>query len=268
MHVSNPGCREFTRIESRNAGPAFPERKNQRMSQPRSVAFVLSNKATSTVTGWPIGFWLAELTHPYAEFRKAGYTMSLFSPDGGPLYIDDFSDPYADNGYSADDDVSKAFLSDPQTKALLDETRPLNELAPEDFDAVFLVGGQGPMVTFRGNAEVESVLRRFYESDKPTAVVCHATAVLLDALDSDGELIVKGKSWTGFTSAEERFAEDAIGQKIQPFWIEEEAAKIPDTTFVASEPMASHAIRSGNLITGQQQHSGAEAARLVIEELR
>lgn len=237
------------------------------MSANKTVAFVLSNRATSTVTGWPIGFWLSELTHPYAEFRDAGFDIQLFSPDGGPLYMDDFSDPYADNGYSADDEISKAFLADSATASLLDRTRPLAELDESSFDTVFFVGGQGPMETFRGNPDVEGVLRAFYDSGKPTTVVCHATAMLLDATDSSGRLIVAGKEWTGFTAAEEEYVEANVGQKFQPFWIEREAAKIADTTFVAGEPMASHVIRSGNLITGQQQNSGAEAARVVIEEL-
>jgi putative intracellular protease/amidase len=72
----------------------------------------------------------------------------------------------------------------------------------------------------------------------PTAVVCHATSVLLDARDSAGELIVTGKRWTGFTAAEEEYVEANVGRRFQPFWIELEAAKIPQTTFVAGEPMS------------------------------
>lgn len=238
------------------------------MSNQKNVAFILSNAAVSSVTGWPIGFWLAELTHPYVEFVDAGFDVSLFSPDGGALYMDDFSDPYADNGYSADDEISKQFLDDPAKRALLESTSPLADLDAAAFDTVFLVGGQGPMETFRHNGAVEGVVRDFYESGKPTAVVCHATAVLLDATDSNGELIVAGKEWTGFSTAEEEFVEQTVGQKIQPFWIENEAAKIDNTTFVAAEPMSAHAIRSGNLITGQQQHSGAAAAKLVIEDIQ
>lgn len=228
------------------------------------VAFVVSNPATSSVTGWPIGFWLAELTHPYEEFVAAGYQATLFSPDGGALAVDDYSDPYAEHGYSADDEVSRRFLDDPDRRALLDDTRPLAELDPDDFDVVFLVGGQGPMETFRRHPAVEVVVRDFHEAGKPTVVVCHATCVLLDATGSDGRLLVVGKRWTGFSDAEETYVERTVGRRIQPFWIETEAAAIPGTTFVAGPPMESHAIVDGNLVTGQQQHSGAEAARLAI----
>ena len=231
----------------------------------KRVAFILSNKATSSVTGWPIGFWLAELTHPLAEFEAAGWESTFFSPEGGALHIDEFSDPHADNGYSADDQISKDFLADESNRELLATTRPLGELSVDDFDAVFFVGGQGPMETFHGNPAVEAAVRDFHESGKPTAVVCHATSVLLTATDSTGQPLVQDKTWTGFTSAEEAYVESAVGQRIQPFWIEDEARKMPDTTFVAGEPMASHTERSGNLITGQQQHSGGEAARRVLE---
>lgn len=238
------------------------------MTEHRTVAFVVSNKATSSVTGWPIGFWLAELSHPYREFADAGWAIELYSPEGGALYVDDYSDPYADNGYSADDDLSKAFLDDPSTRSLLDDTRPLAELTVDDADVVFLVGGQGPMETFRGNPEVERVVSEFFSVGKTTVVVCHATSVLLDARDAEGNLIVSGRRWTGFTNAEEQYAEDAVGQKFQPFWIEQEATKIPDTEFVAGPPMSSHVIRSDHLVTGQQQHSGGEAARVAIKVTR
>ena len=51
------------------------------------------------------------------------------------------------------------------------------------------------------------------------------------------------------------------------FWIEEEARKMKGTNFMVDSRFKAHAIRDGNLITGQQQHSGAAVARLVIEAL-
>ncbi|MEO1059732.1 MAG: type 1 glutamine amidotransferase domain-containing protein, partial [Actinomycetota bacterium] len=70
---------------------------------PRRVLVLASNPSTSTQTGWPIGFWWAELTHPYHEFTEAGYEVTIASPDGGALQGDGFSDPSDESGYSAHD---------------------------------------------------------------------------------------------------------------------------------------------------------------------
>ena len=84
---------------------------------------------------------------------------------------------------------------------------------------------------------------------------------------SSGDLLVKGKTWTGFANSEEAFADAWVGQKIQPFWIEEEARKLDDTNFVVNGMFKPFALRDGNLITGQQQFSGAAVADLVIQTL-
>ena len=43
---------------------------------------IVSNPAVSPVTGWPIGFWWAELSHAYEVFEKEGYDIQIASPDG------------------------------------------------------------------------------------------------------------------------------------------------------------------------------------------
>jgi hypothetical protein len=78
---------------------------------------------------------------------------------------------------------------------------------------------------------------------------------------------VAGKTWTGFANTEEAFAEQWAGTKILPFWIETEAKAMTDTNFITNSAFKPFAIRDGDLITGQQQFSGAAAARLVIRAL-
>ncbi|MBK9492781.1 MAG: hypothetical protein IPO07_31385 [Haliscomenobacter sp.] len=68
-------------------------------------------------------------------------------------------------------------------------------------------------------------------------------------------------------SSEEQYADNFVGMKIQPFRIEDEARKMPMSKFVVAEPFSAHAVQDGNLITGQQQNSGAAAAHLVIQQL-
>ncbi len=239
----------------------------QNPESPKRVLIVASNPSTSDQTGWPIGFWWAELTHPYWEFTERGYQVVIASPDGGPLRADGFSDPEDESGYSAHDLISLGFKHSPMHAALLEDTPALADIEVAEFDALFLAGGQGPMYTFRRNEAVQDLVRHFFESGKPTAIVCHATCVLLDTAGSDGSLIVDGKTWTGFADAEEAYADEFVGRRIQPFWIQEEAGKIEGTNFIVDSMFRPFAVRDGNLITGQQQYSGTAAARLVIEAL-
>jgi putative intracellular protease/amidase len=234
---------------------------------PRRVAVVASNPATSQRTGWPIGFWWAELTHPYWEFTQAGYQVDVFSPDGGELRADAWSDPRDASGYSADDLLSLGFINSPQHAKLIQASRPLADLGVDAYDAVLLVGGQGPMVTFVDDERVHRLCAGFYQAGKPTGVLCHATCVLLHARLTGGSLLVEGKTWTGFANSEEDFADGYVGQPIQPFRIQDEARKLPGTNFIVHGRFTPHAVRDGNLITGQQQHSGAAVARVILEAL-
>jgi putative intracellular protease/amidase len=231
------------------------------------ILMVASSPSVSQQTGWPIGFWAAELTHPLRVFQEAGYEVELVSTAGGSLMMDGYSNPTDASGYSAHDVISLGYMQLPWFNEMLANTRPLAEVNPEDYAAIFLVGGQGPMYTFRGNADLQKLFVQFYEVGKPAAAVCHSTTLLLEAPKSNGELLVAGKTWTGFANAEEDFADNAVGMKIQPYRIEDEARKLPNTTFQVAAPFSSYAIADGNLITGQQQNSGAAAAELLVEML-
>jgi putative intracellular protease/amidase len=240
---------------------------NSSRAVPPRILIVVANPATSTVTGWPVGFWAAELTHPYWTFTEAGYAVDIASPAGGKLEIDSYSDPRDASGYSADDLLSLGFLSSPKHAAMLQDTRSIDRVDVAAYDAIFLVGGQSPMFTFPDDARLHRLIASFYEAGKVVAAVCHATCALLKARLSNGDLVVKGKTWTGFANSEEQYADGVVGQRLQPFWIEDEAGKIPDTNFVVNSRFRAFALRDGRLVTGQQQFSGAAAARLVVEAL-
>jgi putative intracellular protease/amidase len=234
---------------------------------PKRVVILASNPAVSEQTGGPIGFWWAELSHPFWEFTARGYEVDVASPDGGALRADSWSDPRDKSGYSAEDLISLGFVNSAAHMKLVEESKPLADVRVDDYDGALLVGGQGPMYTFFNDERVHAFVASFYEAGKVTAVLCHATAVLLKTRLADGRLLVEGKTWTGFASSEERYADDFVGRKIQPFWIEDEARKLEDTNFVVQGRFKPHAVRDGNLITGQQQYSGTAAARLMIEAL-
>ncbi len=240
---------------------------NKMPNKSKKIAIVAANASVSKQTGWPIGFWWAELTHPYWEFVENGYEVQIFSPEGGALQADGYSDPEDASGYSAADILSLGFKKSPKHYELIQNTTNLDKLQVNDFDAIFLTGGQSPMYTFIDNQKLHQIFVKFYEAGKVAAAVCHATCILLKAKTSDGKLLVEGKTWTGFADSEEAFADQFVGQKIQPFWIESEAKKIPNTNFVTGGMFRSFAVRDANLITGQQQFSGGVTAKLVVQAL-
>jgi putative intracellular protease/amidase len=231
------------------------------------ILMVASSPSVSKQTGWPIGFWAAELTHPLRVFQEAGYEVELASTNGGEILMDSYSNPTDPSKYSANDVITLGYMQQEWFNQMLKNTKKLSEVDQSQYDAIFLVGGQGPMYTFKGNAELEKLFVSFYEANKPSAAVCHSTTLLLGAKKSNGKLLVEGKTWTGFANSEEDYADKAVGQKIQPYRIEDEARKISNTTFKVSDAFASYAITDGFLVTGQQQNSGAAAAEMVVKLL-
>jgi putative intracellular protease/amidase len=235
-------------------------------SRPKRIAIVASNPAVSKQTGWPIGFWWSELTHPYWEFIEHGYRVEVFSPDGGKLEADQWSDPRDESQYSRDDLITLGFIHSPELIAMIEQSKPISQLKPAEFDAVLFVGGQGPMYTYYEDPRVHDLAGAGLRAGKITAVLCHATCLLLKAR-VDGKLLVDGKTWTGFANSEEDYADGFVGKRIQPFRIEDEARKLAGTNFIVAGRFKAHAVRDGNLITGQQQFSGTAVARLVVEAL-
>jgi putative intracellular protease/amidase len=240
---------------------------NHNVAHPHRVLIVVANPATSHITGWPTGFWWPELTHAYWAFVEAGYDVDIASPEGGRVTADAYSDPEHESGYSAHDFLSLGFKKSAAHAKLLEATPSVHALDAARYDAVFVAGGQAPMLTMFDDERFHRFLAGIYEAGKILAVVCHGTCVLLKLRLSSGELLVKHKTWTGFATSEEKIGEAAVGMKIQPFYIEDEARKITDTNFVVHAAARPHALRDGRLITGQQHFSAALTAQLVIETL-
>jgi putative intracellular protease/amidase len=159
------------------------------------------------------------------------------------------------------------FIHTPSLMSQVESSRSLDEVDTAAYEAVLCAGGQGPMYTFYDDERVHRLVADTIESGRIAAVVCHATCVLLKARHSDGRLLVDGRTWTGFANSEEDYADQAAGVRIQPFRIEDEARKLPNTNFIVGPAFSAHAVRDGDLITGQQQHSSGAAADLVIQAL-
>ncbi|MFP5041755.1 type 1 glutamine amidotransferase domain-containing protein [Parasediminibacterium sp. JCM 36343] len=251
--------------------------KNTNVVNPQSVkkvAIVIANPAISTTTQWPVGFWWSELSHPYYEFMEKGYTVEVFSPNGGKCEADAMSDPNDASGYSSTDLISQGFINTQSLKALVENTKKVAEIDIHAFDAIIVAGGQAPMFNFVDAVDLHKKFVEFYEAGKIAAALCHGVAILKYAKLSNGEYLAKGKTVTGFANVEEDFADNAVwtynllprDKHIMPWRIEDEMKAI-GANYIQAGLWKGFAIRDGNLITGQQNFSGAETAKVVIAAL-
>ena len=122
------------------------------------------------------------------------------------------------------------------------------------------------MFTFPKEERLHRLLAGFYEAEKVTSALCHRLCSLLGVRLSDGKPLIKGRTSTGFSNAEEDAVDHMVGQKFMPFRIEDEARKL-SAKFISAGIFHPFAIRDGRRVTGQQQNSGTATARLVIEAL-
>lgn len=243
-------------------------------AKPKRVAIVIANPAVSSTTGWPVGFWWSELTHPWLAFHEAGYETEVFSPAGGRCEPDAMSDPRDQSGYSADDIVSMGFIATPSLASLVTATKPVDAIALDAFDALVVAGGQSPMFTFDAATTLAAKFAAFLEAGKVAAALCHGVAVLRSAKLANGEPVAKGRTVTGFANVEEDFADNAVwsmgllprGTHVMPWRIEDEMRAL-GANYVQAGLWRGFAVRDGNLVTGQQNFSGGETARAVIAAL-
>ena len=244
------------------------------LGRPKRVAIVLSNPAVSTTTGWPVGFWWAELTHPYFKFTEAGYDVEIFSPQGGRCEPDAMSDPEDSSQWQAEDVISRGYKHDPEFVKLVEQTRPADEIDVDRFDVIVVAGGQGPMFTFEQATTLQAKFVEFYEAGKLSAALCHGVALLRYTRLSDGTPLVSGRTVTGFANVEEDFADQAVwdmgalakDKHVMPWRIEDELKKL-GANYIQAGRWKGFAIRDGNLVTGQQNFSGGETADLIVETL-
>jgi len=232
----------------------------------KSILIIAANPTVSTTTGWPVGFWASEVTHPYKEFTEAGHEVTIVSPKGGKLEMDALSDPFDSSKYSDWDEISKVILQNDSFKRAIENTSSLSDIDINDFDAIVVAGGQAPMFNFEDDLLLHQFFAEFYDSGKVTAALCHGTAILRYAKDQTGNLIVNGKRVTGFTNGEEDDADAAAGTKVMPWRIEDELIRL-GANFEKSDNWQPFVVVDGNLITGQQNMSGAVVAKAVIDKL-
>jgi protease I len=115
-------------------------------------------------------FERVELEEPRKALEEAGATIEVISIHDGEIQgFDHF---------------------DPATSVKVDRT--VEEISPDDYDALMIPGGVGNPDQLRGDENAVEFVRTFGESGKPMAIICHGPWLLIDSGLASG---LKCTSW-------------------------------------------------------------------------
>jgi len=234
----------------------------------------------------PTGNYLNETVVPVMALMEAGYDVVLATPNGTKPHIDEASDSAVHFG---GDQVAyaraKAFwANDPA----MNQVRTLRSVINEGLDgyiAVFVPGGQAPVVDLMQDPEAGEILRYFHQHSKLTALLCHGPIALVSALPHAREfraaLIAgdenKAKEWaqgwqyagynmTIFSASEEKWVENDI-LHAKMYFNMPYALKTAGGEVSTGPDFAPNVIVDRELITGQNPQSDHAIAAKLIEAL-
>ncbi len=216
-------------------------------------ALIVATSCNQLPSGHPTGLWAEEFAVPYMALTKAGVQVTVASPAGGAVPIDEKSQP-----------SEKEAQEWAPALSALHTTRTLASVKDEAFDLIFLPGGHGPLVDLASDATLQEMLSRQDAEGKLIAAVCHGPAGLLHVRRREGSPLLKGRRVTGFTNMEERLA--GLHDKV-PFLLEDEMKAQGGDYHSALLPMLSHVERDGHLITGQNPRSSEAIGEAMVEAL-
>lgn len=219
------------------------------------ILMVLTSHDRLGDTGEKTGFWLEEFAAPYYVFEDAGADVVLASPQGGQPPLDPKSD-----APDSQTPATARFRADAAATRALATTHKLSDVACDEFDALFYPGGHGPLWDLSENLDSIGLIESMYAAGKPVAAVCHAPAVFRHTKSPHGTPLVKDKSVTGFSNSEEA----AVGlTEVVPFLVED-MLKANGARYSKKDDWQRYAITDGNLVTGQNPASSADAALAVL----
>ncbi|KAJ7283707.1 class I glutamine amidotransferase-like protein [Mycena rebaudengoi] len=227
-----------------------------------SVLFVFTS-ASKTLTGASTGWYLPEAAHPY--YILAPHATIDFTSPAGPNPPLDEASVEVGHAMLILYQAEIKFLSDETVKSKLANAKKLSSVSAKDYDAIFYIGGHGPVIDLPFDADNIKLASEFYQAGKITSAVCHGPAALVGATDANGKSIFAGKSFTGFSNAED---EDMGKVKDIPFLLEDKITSLGGKYQKADKLYGVKVVVDGILITGQNPASAGPIAEAILKALQ
>ena len=214
------------------------------------------------------GYWAEECIEPLTTLESEGVDVTVATPSGSPPVVDERSlDPEAAGGEERVAELREVDEEHPE----LNDPEPIATVDADGYEAVVFPGGHGTVWDVNQDRHARQLLLDAVAGDDGVAlVVCHAVGILAFARGSDGDLLVDGRSVTGFPDAwEEEIVDDLDrmpdGRKL-PYWIEQEV-RATGAEWDAELGSDTSVTVDGDLITARGPPSSERAAETLLDRL-
>ena len=207
------------------------------------------------------GYWAEEFANPYKILTDAGHEVVVATPKGVTPNVDMMSlRPEMVGGNDSALELEAIIRSAEAMRRPLQ----LSDVRLEDYDAVYMPGGHGPMSDLAWDADAGRLLTQQLASGNPLFIVCHAPASML-ATRIHGESPFKGYNVTAFTNDEE----EGVGLASRAPWLLETELKEKVGVNFSRGPMwEPFMVEDRNLVTGQNPASAAVLGNRMLEILK
>ncbi|HUK40172.1 MAG TPA: type 1 glutamine amidotransferase domain-containing protein [Candidatus Acidoferrales bacterium] len=228
------------------------------------------------------GYYLNELTVPTRALMEEGYEITFANPKGNVPQLDLHS--AVPDFFGGDEARLQDYMRFRDSLSGLRNPARISDVIAsglDQYDAVFVPGGHGPMIDLLDDPDAGIVMRHFHATSKPTAVLCHGPISLLSALPNSTEVVEalkagdnegaqkKAQGWiyagykmTIFSTAEE--------QQREPLEIRGKVLFYPDFALRTAggdvsvvAPWGSYAMQDRELISGQNPFSDQALLKLL-----
>lgn len=201
------------------------------------------------------GFEFDEFSQAWLVFKANGLDVDVASPKGGYAEPDEFNKtkPY-----------NKEVFEDVKAMELLQNTKPTAQIKPEQYVAVYIVGGKGAMFDLPFDPSLQEIIATIYQKQNGIiSAVCHGPAAFVNIKLDDGTFLIANKKMTGFCNDEE----EKFGKKWKaefPFLLEDKL-KARGALYERGEAMLPQLNVDGRLLTGQNPYSTLLLAEEIVK---
>jgi putative intracellular protease/amidase len=255
-----------------------------------TVLLVASNASEIEVVGGqmkPTGYYLNELVVPVMAVLNAGYDVVLATPSGGKPHLDKVSDIAGHFGGS--EERLKAARDFIASNPIMQSPRTLRSVIDGGLDkyvALFVPGGQAPVVDLMQDPDLGEILRYFHANKKISAFLCHGPISTLSAMPKAKEFraalvsgdtakakeLAKGWQYAGynmtiFANAEEKWVEDDILHAKMYFHMVDALQTAGAKVTTAPKIFEPNLVVDRELITGQNPASDHKMGEALVAAL-